>query len=240
MDPETDETRAGPGHLADGGHTAEDEPSRESAEIQRALGVETTYGYHVESRGRRAVDALAGIAISSAGDPPSTQTFPCLSGYTYNGCLGDSCPLEECWTGGATVSFARKKREETRVSVALYLPGAPCHTCVHLVEDEVTVPAPRAMGQPGATRSAVRRAHDAAAAQGRAPADILLQRVNCGQQLWAHAISLASFLSRRIPMLDPVEPERCPGYARRPDPHPAVVAHLRQRRERARLRRGSV
>ena len=88
------------------------------------------------------------------------------------------CPLEACWTGAATVSFARKMREDAHVSTALYLPGAPCHTCAHLVEDEVVVPAPRA---PGARR------HDAAAT---------LQRVTCGQGLWLHPISLASFVMR--------------------------------------------
>jgi hypothetical protein len=134
------------------------------------------------------------------------------------GCLGLSCALETCWTGMATVSFARKLREESHVSTALYLPGAPCHTCAHLVEDQIDVPAPDAGGAERAARATLRR-------------------VTCGQGLWLHPISLASFVTRRIPMIDQDEPERCPGYVPRPGPHPAVVAHLQRRRERERLRR---
>ena len=66
---------------------------------------------------------------------------------------------------------------------------------------------------------------------------VTLRRVNCARGLWQHPISLSAFLMKRIPMLDQDEPEQCPGYSRRPDPHPEVVAYLQRRRERARLRR---
>lgn len=208
------------GGESDGG----DRDAIDEARIRQALGVESAFGYHVEGGPRSRTDAddlPQAAAASTAGAHTGRReaAFPCLDGHDYGGCLGMGCPLETCWTGAATVSFARKMREDARVSTALYLPGAPCHTCAHLVEDEVVVPAPRS---PGA------RPHDAAAT---------LQRVTCGRGLWLHPISLASFVTRRIPMIDQDEPQHCPGYAPRPEPHPAVVAHLQRRRERLRLRR---
>ncbi len=193
----------------------------EADEIRHALGVESAFGYHVEGGARRGAGAIAAAAPGAREGGAPGRLFPCLVGHDYTGCLGLGCPLETCWTGTATVSFARKLREESHVSTALYLPGAPCHTCAHLVEDEVAVPAPRTPTEVGSGPEA------------RAT----LRRVTCGQGLWLHPISLASFVTRRIPMIDQDEPGRCPGYAPRPEPHPAVVAHLQRRRERLRLRR---
>ena len=282
---------------ADGGTGVEHEPDEE-AEIRRVLGVESAFGFHVEDGARRRVGRAIAVRERRAAKNPGgataaqpravtpphddsarARTFPCLDGPVYAGCLGLGCPLETCWTGGATVSYARKMSEAAHVSAALYLPGAPCHTCAELVEDEVTVPAPRAIGQPGATRAVLRGVHDARArgagnldketgcgrgnlgiaagssangpgaetgrdASGPSPETgsgevqtVTLRRVNCARGLWQHPISLSAFLMKRIPMLDQDEPEQCPGYSRRPDPHPEVVAYLRQRRERARLRR---
>lgn len=212
------------------------------AEIRGALGLESAFGFHIEGDDGRGegTDELLPLLDAPSGSPgASSETpYPCLHGHDYRGCLGLACPLEICWTGAATISFARKQRERSRVSTALYLPGAPCQSCAHLAEDEVTVPAPRALGQP---RQAPQRG-DAARAREETPppgeqAVGRLRRVACDQGLWAHPVSLSSFLLKRIPMLDQVEPEQCPGYQPRAEPHPEVLAHLRRRRERARQRR---
>lgn len=62
-------------------------------------------------------------------------------------------------------------------------------------------------------------------------------RVDCSRGLWAHAISVSAFVSKRIPMLYEAEPALCPGFAARSRPHPAVAAHLERRREQARRQR---
>ncbi len=76
-------------------------------------------------------------------------------------------------------------------------------------------------------------------APGEESGSAAFQRVACGCGLWEHPISLSSFVTRRIPMLDQEAPEQCPSHAARPggEPHPAVVAHLERRRARARERR---
>ena len=84
------------------------------------------------------------------------------------------------------------------------------------VRTGTAVPAPRAVGPPGAAQSGAAqpgaaRSRPTDQEQGTSPCPVTLHRVICAQGLWAHPISLAAFLARRIPMLDQEEPERCPG-----------------------------
>jgi len=139
------------------------------------------------------------------------RPFPCLDDGRYDGCLGLACPLQVCWTGAATVRVARIPREQSPISTLFYVPGAPCHGCACLREDDAPVASPRTPGRPAQAR-----------------------RITCARGLWAHPISLASFVTGRIPMCDEDEPESCPGFEPRSQPHPAVVAHLARRRERKR------
>jgi len=177
--------------------------------------------------------------------------FPCLDGVRYTGCLGLACPLERCWTGAATVSDAYRR---ARVSTALYLPGAPCHGCACLAEDIVPaagrrpahhVPATDASGHAATESNDVpnpSRSDDAVPGgeddgeRAECGEQGARRRITCARGLWAHPISLSSFVTKRIPMRDQDEPEACPGYEPRADgePHPAIATHLRRRRERAR------
>ncbi len=219
----------------------------EPGAIRRALGVDSLYGFHVvEHRDEESHVAAPCVAhVPDAAREERAASFPCISDHRYSGCLGLACPLETCWTGGATVSFARRQSESSRISGALYLPGAPCHTCAHLSEDEIDVPRPR-RGRPASNgkspdqgagagdRGVSGEATDhAAGAEGAAR----LRRIVCSEGLWAHPISLSAFLARRIPMLNQDDPANCPCYERRREPHPEVEAHLRRRRERTRRRR---
>ena len=249
-----------------GGVDAEaEEWRREQADLRRMLGVDDAFGYHFVdtdrpnnldacgdgARAPRAPWAPVSARPAEAREPdedaptrPARHPFPCLEGGRYSGCLGMACALDTCWTGSATVSFARRTREQSHVSTMLYLPGAPCHECACLREDEI--PAPRAAGQ---ARGAGRGAHEDSGERtgdertGKArceendaagPERATLRRITCARGLWEHPISLSSFVTKRIPMRELDEPRQCPGFAPRPEPHPAVAAHLRRRRERAR------
>ncbi len=259
--------------------------ARDENDLRQALGMEDVRGYQIVGLDTTLDDiAIADDeALLELPEPELAPAFPCLDGHRYTGCLGLACPLDSCWTGGATVSFSARMRERTRVSTAVYLPGVPCHTCAHVREDTVVVPAPRpapplplrgtppllplpgepvglstprsreinprGVGVRGAlagqeSRGPVsparpKRTLSADGTPGEESGSASLQRVTCGCGLWEHPVSLSSFVTRRIPMLDQEAPERCPSHAACPsgEPHPAVVAHLERRRARARERR---
>ncbi len=211
----------------------------EQAELRHTLGLDDASGYHVVDVEADALDdGVSLLPWPIVADGPEDMargkeapaSFPCLEGGRYSGCLGLDCPLETCWTGAATVSFAdrmHRMREESRVSTTLYVPGAPCHGCSYLREDVAPAHKPRA----GGTRRAQQGAEDTPAAPGEPTAP---RRITCAQGLWTHPISLASFVTRRIPMRDQDDPRHCPCFAPRAAPHPSVVAHLQRRRERTR------
>ncbi len=226
--------------------------ARDEDDLRQALGMEDVRGYQIVGLDTNLDDiAIADDeTLLEAPEPELARTFPCLDGHRYIGCLGMACPLDTCWTGGATISFSARMRERTRVSTAVYLPGVPCHTCVHVHEDTVVVPAPRpspptplpCAGEGSAGRSSplpVGEGTEVTAASGEGGEGGALQRVTCGCGLWEHAVSLSSFVTRRIPMLDQETPEQCSSHVARAgeEPHPAVVAHLERRRARARERR---
>jgi len=220
---------------------------REQAELRHMLGVDDASGYHVVDEdtpdalddgavARQARQGRRPSAPVAAGEPDDHvqgrrpgRLFPCLEGGRYTGCLGMACPLETCWTGAATISFAHKVREGagTRVSTALYLPGAPCHTCARLHEDVAPARPPSGRRPPGRAEQPDAGVEDE---ETSAPS----RRITCARGLWAHSISLASFVTGRIPMRDQDAPEQCPGFVERAAPHPAVAAHLQRRRERTR------
>lgn len=275
-DPETDEvwedTDAAFPDVDDLDAEAE-EWRREQADLRRLLGVDDAFGYHfVDTDAPSSLDAPDTLASDDGADKPrarisahpiamrgpdsrghtrpalARQSFPCLDDGRYSGCLGMACLLETCWTGAATVSFARRMREQSHVATVLYLPGAPCHGCACLHEDEA--PAPRVSEQQRRAGQSLQpvggagdrddhhedeREEDVDAEA--APARATPRRITCTRGLWAHPISLSSFVTKRIPMCDPDEPQHCPGFAPRLAPHPAVAAHLQRRRERARLLR---
>jgi len=242
---------------------------REQAELRRMLGVDDAFGYRIVdddddddddggagAPGYRAADGAPAPRVRATPEisvrrapggnrdgRAAAARFPYMEGVRYSGCLGMICALDTCWTGGATVSFAHRMREQAHVSTALYLPGAPCHGCACLREDDAPVASLRSTGRP---RVAPSRAHEEEqgagdggkqAADWEAPEEATLRRITCARGLWAHPISLASFVTGRIPMCDADEPESCPGFEPRPAPHPAVAAHLRKRRERAKRQR---
>ncbi len=232
--------------------------ARDEDDLRQVLGVEDVWGYQIVGLDT----SLGDIAIADdetllePPEPQPTPAFPCLDDHRYTGCLGMECPLDTCWTGGATISFSARMRERTRVSTAVYLPGVPCHTCAHVREDTVVVPAPRNSAPHPSPPAPLPRAGEGSTerpspplprrgtpplllATGEESGSAALQRVACGCGLWEHPVSLSSFVTRRIPMLDQEAPEQCPSHAARPggEPHPAVVAHLERRRARARERR---
>ncbi|MDQ2829124.1 MAG: hypothetical protein M3Y74_08740 [Chloroflexota bacterium] len=211
----------------------------EQAELRYTLGLDDASGYHVVDTEADALDdgvsllpwpIIADGPEDMARGQEAPASFPCLEGARYSGCLGLDCPLETCWTGAATVSFAdrmHRMREESRVSATLYVPGAPCHGCSYLREDMAPAYKPRA----GGPRRIQHGAEDTPPASGE---PVMPRRITCAQGLWAHPISLASFVTRRIPMRDQDDPRHCPCFAPRAAPHPSVVAHLQRRRERTR------
>jgi hypothetical protein len=220
---------------------------REQAELRHTLGLDDASGYHVvDTEAQDAFDdgvSLLPLPRPVIADGPediaqgkeASASFPCLEGGRYSGCLGLDCPLETCWTGAATVSFANRMhrmREESRVSTTLYVPGAPCHGCSYLREDVAPTPKLRTDGtrriRHGATGN---EKEDEPAIPGE---PVTRRRITCAQGLWAHPISLASFVTRRIPMRDQDNPRHCPCFAPRAAPHPSVVAHLQRRRDRTR------
>ncbi|MCA1597844.1 MAG: hypothetical protein LC769_02280 [Chloroflexi bacterium] len=216
----------------------------EQAELRYTLGLDDASGYHVVDTEADALDdgvsllpwpIIADGPEDMARGQEAPASFPCLDGARYSGCLGLACPLETCWTGAATVSSAdrmHRMREESRVSATLYVPGAPCHGCSYLREDVAPPCKPRADGtrrvRHGATGD---EKEDEPAVPGEPAAR---RRITCAQGLWAYPISLASFVTRRIPMRDQDDPRHCPCFAPRAAPHPSVVAHLQRRRERTR------
>ncbi len=62
--------------------------------------------------------------------------YPCLEGPRYSGCVGTACPLDLCWTGGITVGLAYRLSLRTPLSTTIYRPGAPCHECSHVQQDD--------------------------------------------------------------------------------------------------------
>lgn len=256
----------------------------EQAELRHMLGMDDASGYSIVGDGAPgAMGTMDASAVPVVGpfNPPVRQSpgavvgegtrspvpgrpagaaFPCLEGVRYRGCLGLACPLETCWTGATTVSYAAWMREGAHVSTALYLPGAPCHGCACLHEDTAPARAPRppATTPPDADEGKRARARDVGgdsrgdAAGGRANGGgdgderggedraagrATLRRISCTRGLWAHPTSLSSFVTGRIPMRDADEPGDCPSFVPRPAPHPAVAAHLERRRERAKRQR---
>jgi len=117
---------------------------RDAAAMQRALGVDDVYGYHVEDRRFDEGDDPSGdvVALHDAAPAPALQepAYPYLDGHRYSGCRGEACPRQRCWTGGPTPRLASRLQQFSQASETLYVPGAPCLGCLHARSEEVTLP----------------------------------------------------------------------------------------------------
>lgn len=221
-------------------------------EIRASLGLESAYGYHIETPDDAQLrDILLAVEAAGGGDAAEDagagrggrgpSPYPCLRGARYSGCLGMDCPLQTCWTGGPTprqAAVLEAQREDAEPpapparGAAVYLSDVLCHRCSHVVDvcEDDWRDGPAAGEVDGADRQTV-------GGQGR-PRRML----TCGQGQWRHPISPRSFASRRIPIVDAVDPAHCPWFEDAESLHPDVIAYRRQQRQimrdyRARLRR---
>ncbi|MDB5058958.1 MAG: hypothetical protein JWO59_2430 [Chloroflexi bacterium] len=174
--------------------------------ITDALGLESAYGYHVEVAPRLPFT----VPVQ---DRPAVPWYPCIeTNQSYTGCLGEACPLEVCWTGGPSVSYAAALRRRFHPTDAEYAPGALCLRCRHV--QEITIAAIDA-----------RRGL------------IHLPMLHCGRQRWLHPISTAAFVRRRIPTHEDTDLAQCPDFEPAAQPLPAVERQRLHVNERARARR---
>lgn len=174
--------------------------------IAGVLGLESAFGYHLESGPRLS------FAIPVR-DCRVVSWYPCLAiDQTYTGCLGEACPLEVCWTGGASVSYEAALRRRFHPTDVEYAPGARCLLCRHVQEMSIV-------------------AIDAR--QGL----IHLPMVCCEEHCWRHPISSAAFVRRRIPCGDDRDLAHCPAFEQAAEPIPAVERQRVHVNERARALR---
>ncbi len=234
---------------------------RDAAAIRHALGVDDVYGYHVEDRRFDEGDDPTGDVVAPHDAAPEFQepAYPCLDGHRYSGCLGQACPRQRCWTGGPTPALAARLQQFGQASETLYVPGAPCLSCLHAQAEEVTLPVALDRRTNGAPAPHVRRPDDARPleigrkdeepapdhAGARDEASSRVERVTCARGLWLHAVSPAAFAARRLPLVAALEIDleghvECPAFEPRAGTHPVVAAHLAQRRQRDRVRRRAV
>jgi hypothetical protein len=177
--------------------------------IADALGLEDAYGYHIET-----VPRLLPFALPVRERPPAPW-YPCIEiDHTYTGCLGEACPLEVCWTGNPSLSYATALRRRFHPTDAEYAPGALCLQCRHV--QAITIAAI------DARRGLVH-----------------LPMLQCEQQRWRHPISSSAFVRRRIPTGDDVDLAHCPEYAQASQPIPAVERQRLRVNEQARARRAA-
>jgi hypothetical protein len=176
--------------------------------IAGVLGLESAYGYHVEA-GPRLPFTLP------ARERPVAPWYPCIDvNQSYTGCLGQACPLEVCWTGGPSISYAAALRHRFHPTDAEYAPGARCLRCRHVGETTIAaIDARRGL--------------------------IHLPMLQCERQHWLHPISTAAFVRRRIPTDDDTDLARCADFEPANEPIPAVEQRRLQVNQRARDRRAA-
>lgn len=101
--------------------------------IVKALGLESAYGYHIETAPRSPVD----VHVS---DAAAASRYPCLTAeHVYTGCLGEACPLQMCWTGTPTLSYMAALQRRFHPADDIYVRGARCMRCKHVEEISVSV-----------------------------------------------------------------------------------------------------
>jgi hypothetical protein len=177
-------------------------------DMATALGLESAYGYHLEEEPRLP-------AVSCAPERHAGQWYPCLdSSHVYSGCRGEACPLETCWTGGASTSYAAALRRRFHPTDVDYAAGARCLGCAEVREVRIPV-----IGAGGKV--------------------IRLCLLECGRAGWQHAISVAAFVRRRIPAPENEDLAECPLYVAAAGPLAPVASHRQQINEQARARRAA-
>jgi len=177
--------------------------------IAGALGLESAYGFHIEEE--------PGPPLLLARDRRrALPWYPCLMvNQTYTGCLGDTCPVEECWTGALSVSYQAALRRHYSLTEGEYAAGARCLCCCHV--EEIAIP----------VIVGCRLIH--------------LIALRCHEQCWRHPISAAAFVRRHIPACEDTDLRHCPAFAQAWRPIPAVEQQREQVNERMRaLRAGKI
>lgn len=177
--------------------------------ITRALGLDSSFGYHVEEE-----PAPPRLPIAQqARERPAVPWYPCIdTNAGYSGCLGEGCPLEVCWTGSPSISYAAALRRRFHPTDAEYAPGARCLTCRHVRETTIAT---------------LDQRHGM----------IHLPVLHCAQGCWTHPITAAAFVRRRIPTAEDVDLATCPRYEQAAAPIPVVEQRRLQVNEQARARR---
>jgi hypothetical protein len=226
-------------------------------EIRASLGLESAFGYHIERRTPwagepRYQDVLAALEAARAPDASPTDLaaarrqaparrarrqpspYPCIKGVRYTGCIGETCPLQRCWTGAPTPGVLARRRARW-VGAASYEGETLCQHCRHVVAGP-TLPggdAPQtggaaARGSPEGT--AQTSAEPCAIARG--PSQRVTQGLLiCARGQWRHAVSRSDFASRRIPIKDDVDAAACPAFEDAGELHPDVVAYRARHRQ---------
>jgi len=180
----------------------------EDKAISEALGLESAFGYHIEQ-------PPPPLLVALVRERPPTPWYPCIdSENTYHGCLGTACPLEVCWTGGQTVSYAAALRSRFQPSAVEYVPKALCGRCDHARETSVPV----IDQQQGLIHLTLRC---------------------CDEDRWEHPISEAALARNRIPAQDHVDPARCYLFKPAPTLIAGVERHRKRVNEQARIRRAA-
>ncbi len=101
--------------------------------LANALGLQSSYGFHVEEPPRPPAAKLIRQGLAQ-------RWYPCIEeDNTYTGCLGEDCPLEVCWTDTPSTSYAVALRRHFRAAAADYVPGAQCLQCRHVQQIAVEV-----------------------------------------------------------------------------------------------------
>jgi hypothetical protein len=231
-------------------------------EIRASLGLESAFGYHIERRTSwsgepRYQDVLAALEAARAPDAPTadpamarrqaparrasrrTPSYPCIKGVRYTGCIGETCPLQTCWTGAPTPA-ALARRHARWVGAASYVGDALCQHCRHVAAD-LTPPGGDASPATAAAQESPEgcaegtpqtSAEAAPCAITRGPSQKVTQGLLiCARGQWRHAVSRSDFASRRIPIKDDVDAAACPAFEDAGALHPDVVAYRARHRQ---------
>jgi len=176
--------------------------------LAKALGLQSAYGFHVEEEPRPPFT----LPIR---ERPARRWYPCIeANHTYTGCLGEACPLEVCWTGAASTSYAAALQRHFHPADAEYAPKARCLRCRHVGEISVAA----IDGQRGL---------------------IHLPMLRCVKQCWQNPISASAFVRRRIPPKDDHDLAKCPLFEQATTPIRIVEQYRLQLNDRVRARRAA-